>query len=110
MSDAENIAVVKSYVDALKNGEMEKVGLLLADDVIWHQPGEGHLSGVFQGKQNVFSHLGKFTELSSGTFRVDEVGTVMANGDLVSAKLHFVADRPNGKLSMDDQRVLSIFR
>lgn len=108
MSDAENIAVGQSYVDALKNGEMGKVEPLLADDVIWHQPGKGHLSGLFRSKQNVFSHLGKFTELSSNTFRVDKVGTVMANGDLVSATLHFVAERPGRKLSMDGVDLMRI--
>lgn len=108
MSDAENIAVGKSYVDALKNGEMEKVGQLLADDVIWHQPGQGHLSGLYRGKQNLFPHLGKFTELSGNTFRVDKVGTVMANGDLVSATLHFVAERPGRKLSMDGVDLMRI--
>ena len=101
MKDTENIKLGQSYVDALMKGEMEKVGQLLADDVIWHQPGQGHLSGLYEGKQNLFPHLAKFTELSSGTFRVDKVGTVMANGDLVSATLHFVAERPGRKLSMD---------
>ena len=101
MSDAENIKLGESYVDALMKGEMEKVGQLLSDDVIWHQPGKGHLSGLYQGKQNLFPHLDMFTKLSSNTFRVDKVGTVMANGDLVSATLHFVAERPGRKLSMD---------
>ena len=108
MSDIENIKLVENYVDALKKGEMEKVGQLLADDVIWHQPGQGHLSGLFCGKQNVFPHLGKFTELSSDTFRVDKAGTAMANGDLVSTTLHFVAERPGRRLSMDGVDLMRI--
>ena len=108
MSDTENIKLVERYVDALMKGEMEKVGQLLSDDVIWHQPGKGHLSGLYQGKQNLFPHLGKFTELSGNTFRVDKAGTVMANGDLVSATLHFVAERPGRKLSMDGVDLMRI--
>jgi uncharacterized protein len=87
---------------------MEKVGQLLADDVIWHQPGQGHLSGLFRGKQNVFAHLGKFSELSGNSFRVDRVESVMANGHLVSATLHFVAERPGRKLSMDGVDLMRI--
>lgn len=101
MSALENIKLGESYVDALKKGEMEKIGQLLADDVIWHQPGQGHLSGRYEGKQNLFPHLAKFAELSNNTFRVDRAGTFMANGDLVTATLHFVAERPGRKLSMD---------
>jgi uncharacterized protein len=84
---------------------MEKVGQLLADDVIWHQPGQGHLSGLFRGKQNVFPHLGKFSELSDNSFRVDRVES---NGDLVSATLHFVAERPGRKLSMNGSDLMRI--
>jgi uncharacterized protein len=108
MNDIENIMLVERYVDALKNGEMEKVGQLLSDDVIWHQPGKGHLSGIYRGKQNLFPHLGKFTELSNNTFRVDNAGTVMANGDLVSTTLHFVAERAGRHLSMDGVDLMRI--
>jgi uncharacterized protein len=108
MNDIENIMLVERYVDALKNGEMEKVGQLLSDDVIWHQPGKGHLSGIYRGKQNLFPHLGKFTELSNNTFRVDNAGTVMANGDLVSTTLHFVAEREGRHLSMDGVDLMRI--
>lgn len=101
MSDAENIKIGHGYVDALSKGDMATVGKLLADDVVWHQPGASHLSGTYRGKQNVFPHLGKFMELSNNSFRVDEVGTVMANGDLVTAKLHFVATRPGRSLAMN---------
>jgi ketosteroid isomerase-like protein len=101
MSDAENIKVGLGYVEALSKGDMTTVGELLADDVVWHQPGVGHLSGTFRGKGEVFPHLAKFTELSNESFRVDKVGAVMANGEMVTANLHFVATRPGRNLSMD---------
>lgn len=65
MSDEDNIKVGRKYVEALSKGDMTTVGKLLADDVVWHQPGAGHLSGTFRGKAEVFPHLGKFTELTS---------------------------------------------
>ena len=108
MSDATNIQVGHGYVDALSKGDMNTVGALLADDVVWHQPGTSHLSGTYRGKDNVFEHLGKFMALSSNSFRVDQVGTVMANGDLVTAKLHFVAVRPDRALSMNGVDLMRI--
>ena len=102
MSDAQNIHIMRTYIDSLSKGDMETVGTLLADDVKWHQPGGSHLSGLHSGKQKLFAHLGKFMELSGNTFRVTEVGAVMANGDMVAATLHFMAERPDRRpLSMD---------
>jgi uncharacterized protein len=108
MSDTDNIKVGRGYVDALSKGDMTTVGNLLADDVIWHQPGASQLSGTYHGKENVFPHLAKFTELSENSFRVDQVGQVMANGALVTAKLHFVATRPGRTLSMDGVDLMRI--
>ncbi len=108
MGDVQNVKIMQSYIDSLSKGDMNTVGKLLADDVIWHQPGASHLSGLHTGKQNLFAHLGKFMELSDNTFRVTKVGSVMANGDMVSATLHFMAERPDRKLSMDGVDVMRI--
>lgn len=108
MSDGDNIKIGRGYVEALSKGDMATVATLLADDVVWHQPGASHLSGTFRGKDAVFPHLGQFTELSNNSFRVDEVGSVMANGDMVTAKLHFVAARPGRTLSMDGVDLMRI--
>lgn len=106
--DAQNIKIMQSYVDSLGKGDMETVGTLLADDVIWHQPGGGHLSGLHSGKQKLFAHLGKFMELSSNTFRATLTGSVMANDDMVAATLHFKAERLDRQLSMDGVDVMRI--
>jgi ketosteroid isomerase-like protein len=108
MSDAQNIKILQTYVDSLSKGDMETVATLLADDVIWHQPGGGRLSGVHIGKQKLFAHLGKFMELSGNTFRVTKVGSVMANADMVAATLHFKAERLDRKLSKDGVDVMRI--
>ena len=108
MQDSENIKILRNYVDFLSKGEMEKVAALLADDVVWHQPGNSHLSGVYRGKQNLFAHLGKFMELSGNTFRLDNVGLVMANGDMVTAALHFTAERSGKKFGMNGVDLMRI--
>jgi uncharacterized protein len=108
MTDAQNIKILQTYVNSLSKGDMETVGKLLADDVIWHQPGGSHLSGLHTGKQKLFEHLGKFMQLSDNTFRVSKVGSVMANDDMVSATLHFMAERQDRTLSMDGVDVMRI--
>jgi uncharacterized protein len=108
VSDTSNIAILKSYVESLSKGDMKKVGALLADDVIWHQPGNSSLSGIHSGKEKLFAHLGKFMELSNNTFRISKVGSIMANGDMVAANLHFMAERLGKTLSMDGVDVMRI--
>jgi ketosteroid isomerase-like protein len=108
MSDAENIAIVQNYVDYLGKGDMDKLGQLLANDVIWHQPGNNQLSGIHAGKEKLFAHLGKFMELSGNTFHASKVHTIMANDNMVAATLHFMAERQGRKLSMDGVDVMRI--
>jgi ketosteroid isomerase-like protein len=108
MNDVQNMEIMQTYIDSLGSGDMDTVGTLLADDVIWHQPGESQLSGIHSGKDKLFAHLGKFMELSDNTFRVTDVESVMANGDMVVANLHFKAERPGRTLSMDGSDVMFI--
>jgi uncharacterized protein len=108
MNNSPNTKIMQTYIDSLSKGDMETVGNLLADDVIWHQPGNSHLSGRHVGKQNIFAHLGKFMELSDNTFRATQIGSAMANGDMVTATLHFMAERKGRTLSMDGVDVMCI--
>ncbi|MET3925878.1 nuclear transport factor 2 family protein [Devosia sp. 2618] len=104
----ENIAIIGSYFDAVAKGDLETVGRLLADDLVWHQPGNGTLSGTHTGKQAVFALLGSFMERSAGTFRIDHVGTLMANGDLVSASIHFAAESGAKFMAMNGVDLLRV--
>ena len=91
----------------MAQGNFETVGALLSDDLVWHQPGQGVLSGTYNGKQNVFAHLGRMAQLSNGTFVIDQVDYVTDNGDLVTAAIGFAVSA-NG-LSMEMKGV-DLFR
>jgi hypothetical protein len=80
---------VSQFYAALAQGDFDTVGALLADDLVWHQPGKGALSGIYNGKQNVFAHLAKMAQLSNGTFAIDQVDYLTENGDLVAASIGF---------------------
>lgn len=92
-----NIATVQKYFDSLQSGDFETLGNLFADDVIWHQPGSGKLSKTYYGKQEIFGLFGRFMEISQGSFKINSVGHIMANGNLVSSTLHFSAKKTNGQ-------------
>lgn len=104
-----NIQVVETYFSSLAKGDLNTLGALFAEDVIWNQPGHGSLSGIHQGKSAVFALFGKFMEISEGSFRIDAVNSVMSNGNLVSATLNFSAQKKSGaKISMNGVDLMKI--
>jgi uncharacterized protein len=100
--------VVHDYFDALRQGRLDSLAALFADDVRWHQPGQGTLSGVYTGKAAVFGLFEQFVQLSGGTFAIDRVKDIMANGDLVAAAIHFHARRGTEQIAMDGVDVLRV--
>jgi ketosteroid isomerase-like protein len=104
-----NITTVQKYFESLQKGDLETLGGLFAEDVIWHQPGQGKLSKTYHGKQELFGLFGQFMEISQNSFKIDSVGLIMANGNLVSATLHFSAKKANGQsISMDGVDLMKV--
>jgi ketosteroid isomerase-like protein len=95
-----NIEIVKGYFDSLARGDLQKLGSLLADDIVWHQPGSGELSKTYRGKAEVFALFGKFMEISEGSFKIDQVNSIMANDDYVTATLSFSAKSNKSSIEM----------
>jgi uncharacterized protein len=107
--EPKEVNVVKRYFQSLANGDLQTLGGLLSDDIVWHQPGDGLLSKTYYGKQEVFTLFGKFMEISENTFRIDSVKSIMKNGDFVSAILSFSAKKSNGQeISMDGVDLMRI--
>ena len=59
---------------------METVSSLFADDIAWHQAGNGPLSGDLAGKEAVFGTFAELIELTKGTFG-QEIHDLLANDE-----------------------------
>ena len=94
------IEKVSQFYTALAQGDLETVGALLSDDLVWHQPGQGALSGTYNGKQKVFAHLERMAQLSNGTFAIDQVDYVTDNGNLVAAAIAFAVSANGHSIEM----------
>jgi len=106
-TEEKNLKVVQSYFDHLAKGEMDQVGAILADDIIWNQPGHHQASGTYRGKLELFPHLGKMMELTKGTLKL-EPKLMMANLDLVSVIINFSGQRDGTSMSMAGVDLLKI--
>lgn len=105
---SKNVEIVQSYFNAVAKGDFDTVGSLLADDIIWHQPGKGIQSGVYKGKPDLFAHLGNFMKWSNGTFAIDHIEYITDNGQLVTASINFKAEKDNRSISMKGVDLLRI--
>ena len=54
---------VMAFMGAMGAGDMDKMGLLMADDMVWHNEGDTRLPwiGETKGKENIFKFLGVFS-------------------------------------------------
>ncbi|MCB0422235.1 MAG: nuclear transport factor 2 family protein [Bdellovibrionales bacterium] len=107
-STMEAIVVVKNYFKYLQQGEFEKLGQLFDDNIVWHQPGKGSLSGVYKGKPDLFALFGEFMTRSEGTFKIDKVHKIMINGSNVVAHLHFSAQKGSHSISMEGVDLMKV--
>ena len=95
-----NRDLAKAYFAALEAGDMNKLASIFAEGIVWHQPGEGSLSGTYRGTNEVFALFKQFMDRSEGSFRIDEVREIMENGDYVSVVVRFSAKRAGANMSM----------
>ncbi|UUU27983.1 nuclear transport factor 2 family protein [Streptomyces sp. DSM 40750] len=103
-----NLDIARTYFQAVQTGDMAALGELLDADLVWHQPGANQFSGEHKGQAAVFQMLGSMMETSQGTFAIDKIHTLMGNGDLVAATIHFTGRRGDVSMSMDGVDVLRI--
>jgi ketosteroid isomerase-like protein len=108
MGSTTPLAVVHRYFDALAAKDFATVGAVLADDIVWHQPGGNRFSGTHRGSAAVNEMIGGMMAVSEGTFELTTTGTPMVNGALVAAPVHFAGKREGAGMAMDGVDLLRI--
>ena len=87
-----NAALIISAYDASSRGDIQSVFAIFDEDILWHVPGRGPLSGDYRGHANVLAFFKRFMERSGGTFRM-EIDDVFAKGDRVVVLCRHTAQR-----------------
>ena len=80
MSAQENAALLRRYLEALSQGDMETVREAFAQDAVWHLPGNSPLAGDHEGPDAILEFIGRAFEMTGGTFRL-ELLDVMASDE-----------------------------
>jgi uncharacterized protein len=97
--------IVRRGYAAFQSGDMDTLRTILAGDVVWHTPGQGPLSGDFQGVEDTIGEFGRLFQESGGTFRV-EINEILEGDQSVVVLAHETAAREGRTL---DQPYAHIF-
>jgi ketosteroid isomerase-like protein len=95
MAGQEDIELVRRGYEAFAAGDMQWMNDHLADDVIWHTPGNNPGAGDFKGKEEVLGSFARIAQATQGTLRLD-VHDVTGSDQHVVGLVMFSAQSPDG--------------
>ncbi|NYD67659.1 nuclear transport factor 2 family protein [Agromyces atrinae] len=108
MTEQTPASVASTYFEALGRGDVPAAMALLADDVVWHQPGANRFSGDHAGVPGVGALLGGMMEASAGSFSLTVAGPAMSNGELVAIPVRFAGQREGASMDMSGVDLLTV--
>ncbi|MBA2615960.1 MAG: nuclear transport factor 2 family protein [Actinobacteria bacterium] len=71
MAKKQHEDVVRKLYEARKRRDFARAAELLAEEVVWHEPGDFDYSGDYRGRQATASYLAKLAEVTEGTFLLE---------------------------------------
>jgi len=64
-------ALVRRAFEDFESGDVDLLSVVMAPDVVWHEPGRSALAGEYSGPEAVLGFLGQLKDRSDGTFNVE---------------------------------------
>jgi ketosteroid isomerase-like protein len=71
MAEDAYAAVVRRAFEDFESGDMDLLRVVMAPDVVWHEPGRSGLANDYTGPEAVLGFLGQLKTRSEGSFRVE---------------------------------------
>jgi uncharacterized protein len=70
MENAYESLIRRAYQD-FESGDLDLLRTVMAQDVVWHEPGRSSLAGDYKGPVAVLGFLRRLKEQSDGTFNIE---------------------------------------
>lgn len=64
-------SLVRRTYEDFESGDLDLLGVVMAEEVVWHQPGRSSLAGSYKGPKEVLGFLRELKARSSGTFKIE---------------------------------------
>jgi ketosteroid isomerase-like protein len=103
MGSEENAALVRRGYEAFSAGDMDTLIGLFTEDARWHAAGNGAISGVKQGRDEILAYFGELGSRSNGSMKVTVED--IAVGDRYTVGVHSASAERNGK-TMDQRQAI----
>lgn len=100
--------IVREFLAAVQQVDLEKIGAILHPEVKWNAPGDNRFSGLKNSVGEVFQMVGGMFEASQNTFALAEIKAVAVNGNKVACVLRFTATRNGITLDTDNIDVYTV--
>ena len=68
--DAYKALILRTYQD-FESGDLYLLRVVMAEDVVWHEPGRSSLAGHYKGPEAVLGFLAQLKALSDSTFKIE---------------------------------------
>jgi ketosteroid isomerase-like protein len=107
-----NVARIRRAYEALRAGDADTIGSLLADDLVWHIPGRHRFSGdhnkatIMATYEKIMPEFSKTGQAVISTFNID-VEDVVASDEWAFARVHWNHTRDGKRF---DQRGVEVYR
>jgi uncharacterized protein len=105
MAENTNVDRLRQGYEAFQSGNLDSVKEFLAEDIVWHVPGNNPFSGDYKGRDEVISFFARSMQETEGTLRV-ELHDVLANVDHGVGLVRVTAERGGKKF---DSRGANVF-
>ena len=96
--DAYESLIRRTYLD-FETVDLDLLRVVMADDVVWHEPGRSRLAGTYKGPEAVLGFLARLKSESGGTFKI-EVLDVLSKPERVVALQRDTANRAGKDLNV----------
>jgi uncharacterized protein len=64
-------SVIRRAYQDFESRDLDLLGTVMAQDVVWHEPGRSSLAGDYKGPEAVLGFLKELKEQSGGTFNIE---------------------------------------
>ena len=95
-----NAVAYRRTADAFRARDSEALAQLIANDVIWHVPGNSPLAGEIHGIDALFEWFDRLHQVTNGTFGLRE-HDVLATDDHVVALSDMSSERDGRRVSVN---------
>ena len=85
MIEHPNVTIIRKAIEALNAGDRSAFPNILADDIVWHVPGNAPGAGTYRGKAEVLGFLQHLAQNSETPLHVDLLHLLTGGDDHVVA-------------------------